>query len=128
MAIPFRQYLLPDGRQKQIEIDRPEEVETKAQAIIAAGCRLEAEVLMTGEVSFTVFDLETETDEACEVCANGPAVLDAVDRLIMEFELPATSEDSREDRAFDALIVAAARGIDPEAIKKRMDELDSAGG
>ena len=88
MAIPFTQYLMPDGRPKQIEINRPEEVEAKAAKIIAAGLRLEAEVLRTGEVSFTVFDVETETDEACEVSRNGPEVLEAVDRLIMGFEIP----------------------------------------
>ena len=87
MSIPFTQYLMPDGRTKQIEIDRPANIEAKAAEIIAAGCRLEAEVLLTGEVSFTVFNPETEEDEACELSRNGPEVLDAVDRLILNFTL-----------------------------------------
>ena len=31
-------------------------------------------------------------------------------------------EETREERAFDALIVASMRGVDPEALKAKMDE------
>ena len=34
-------------------------------------------------------------------------------------------DDCREDRAFGALIVMAQRGIDPEVVKRRMDEMDA---
>lgn len=89
MPIPFTQYLRPDGRQTAVSIERPDDVETKAQAIIAAGYRFECEHLTTGDCSFTIFDIAREEDVAIEVCANGPPVLDAIDRLVNDFVIPA---------------------------------------
>ena len=51
--IQFTQFLRPDGRSKKIEIERSPEIEAVAAQLAAAGCRLEAEVLLTGECSFT---------------------------------------------------------------------------
>jgi len=80
MSIEFTQYLRPDGRKEKITIDRPEHVELIAREFIKAGGRFEAEVLSTGEVSLTAhYDDE---DVAIEICANGPAVEPAVDRLV----------------------------------------------
>jgi hypothetical protein len=82
----FTQFLLPDGRQKRVEIDRPDEIEAKAKAVVAAGGRFETEVLTTGVVSFTVEHDEWEADDrgtvAHELCANDPTVLEAVDKLV----------------------------------------------
>jgi hypothetical protein len=83
--IRFTQYLQPDGRPQSIEIERPAAVEKLAEAIIAVGVRLEAEVLGTGKVSLTaeLDDEEGETETlAIEVVSNGPTVVAAVDRLI----------------------------------------------
>lgn len=83
--IPFTQWMRPYGTPKKIEVDRPAEIEAMAKALIADGCRLEAEVLETGEVSFTVEHEDCEaTVIASELVANGPTVLPAVDRMITE--------------------------------------------
>lgn len=80
MSIPFTQYLLPDGRKRPIDIDRSCEIEAIAQQFIASGGSYEAEVLTTGEVSFTA--CKNGEDIEIEVCANGPGVGEAVDRLV----------------------------------------------
>lgn len=80
--IPFTQYHLPDGRKSLVTIDRPEEVESKAREVIAQGYVFEAEVLTTGEVSFTVADPTEGVDICIEVTTNGPEALGAVDRLV----------------------------------------------
>jgi hypothetical protein len=54
-----------------------------AKEIIAHGHRFEVEELRTGMVSFTVSAVSPDDpDIAIELCTNGPAVLDAVDRLV----------------------------------------------
>ena len=84
--VEFTQYLRPDGRPKQIVIDRPQHLYEKARQIIESGYWFEAEVLTTGEVSLTVSD--AHGDHAFEIVPNGPDVPAAVDRLIAGFELP----------------------------------------
>jgi hypothetical protein len=80
--IPFTQYLRPDGRQIDTEIERPEEIEIQAHALISFGCHFDAEVLRTGEVSLTC---ERNGDVlAIRVCENGPPVLTAVDEVVAE--------------------------------------------
>lgn len=86
MAIPFTQFLRPDGRPTDVTIERGAEVEAKAQAIIARGLRFECEVLRTGHVSLTITDDE-RGDLAIQLCANSEAVPAAVDRLIERFSL-----------------------------------------
>lgn len=87
--IPFTQYLLPDGRKRETGIDRPDEVAAKAQRIIDAGHRFEAEVLTTGDVSLTIHNIADEEDVAIKVVPNGPGVGEAVDELVKSFEVPA---------------------------------------
>lgn len=83
--VPFRQYLRPDGRQKDIEISRPDDIHGLAEKVLESGrYRFEAEVLMTGQVSVTCFDTKDEVDIAIEICANGPDVPDRVDTLIRD--------------------------------------------
>ena len=87
MEIPFTQFLMPDGRQRSVKIDRPDDIGDKAKQLVASGCRLEIEMLQTGEISMTV---ERDGDDgeidllAQEVCTNGPPVPLAVDKLICE--------------------------------------------
>ena len=83
MAIEFIQFLRPHGRRSKQKIERPQEVEARAELLKEKGYEFHAEMLTTGQVSLTVFDPETEADVAIEVIPNGPEVLDAVDRLIM---------------------------------------------
>lgn len=80
--IEFTQYLRPNGRRKPITINRSIEVEERAERLIMAGLRFEAEVLTTGEVSLTVFDQDSEEDVAIELTPNGDHVGAAVDKLV----------------------------------------------
>ncbi|MER9355514.1 hypothetical protein NKI61_19790 [Mesorhizobium sp. M0514] len=80
-SIPFTQFLRPNGRLVSVSIERPAEVATKAQAIIAAGYRFECEELTTGDVSLTVAN-DDDGDLEIEVVPNGPTVPAAVDRLV----------------------------------------------
>ena len=85
-GLPFTQYLMPFGEARPQWIDRPADVEEKALAVIAAGGRFEAEMLRTGHISFEVVrekDGETES-VAAELCTNGPEVLAAVDKLVVD--------------------------------------------
>jgi hypothetical protein len=84
MAIPFTQYLLPDGRKKSISIDRPDAIEAIAEQFIAAGGWYEAEILTTGHVSLTAgltVDDEPQ-DIAFQIIEIGPGMADAVDKLV----------------------------------------------
>lgn len=87
MEITFTQFLLPDGRQRPMIIDRPDDIGKKAKQLIDSGCRLEIEMLQTGEISMTV-ERDGNDGEidllAQEVCSNGPPVPVAVDKLISE--------------------------------------------
>ena len=85
--IEFIQYKMPDGRQIPVNINRPQEVYDKAMEIENEGYIFEAEVLTTGEVSFTIFDPDRDMDLAIEVCLNNTQVPETVDKLIMEFPL-----------------------------------------
>lgn len=92
MSIPFTQYLRPDGRRQQINIDRPAEIEELARRLIVCGYRFEIEVLTTGEVSMEVVrdipDPDCTDSLGLELCINGPAVEgvpgvpETVDKLI----------------------------------------------
>lgn len=83
--IPFTQYLMPDGRTREITINCSEDIHAKAMEIIKNGYRLEAEMLRTGEISLTVFHIDEEEDVEMELVPNGPEVPLAVDRLITRF-------------------------------------------
>lgn len=98
-AIQFTQYVMPHGHPRRVTIDRPIPVVDQARKLIEIGCRLEAEVLTTGEVSFTVereMDNNGPTDFlASEIVPNGPGVAEAVDRLIADAFRAAFSSDGR---------------------------------
>lgn len=83
MSIPFTQYLMPHGRRQEVDIDRPEDVEAKARAVMDAGYFFELELLSDWQtVSLTVADRTNGEDLEIELVRNGPAVPDAVDRLV----------------------------------------------
>lgn len=86
--IYFTQFLRPHGHRQEISIAMPDEVWNKAMSIKAMGLELHAEVLTTGEINLTVTD-EEKGDLAQEIVANGPEVPKAVERLIMDFAVPA---------------------------------------
>lgn len=79
--IQFTQYLMPHGRKDTVRIDRPADIAAKANAIFEAGYSLGCEMLSDYRtISLTVEDEDGDFD--IEVCANGPEVPAAVDRLI----------------------------------------------
>lgn len=80
MSIPFTQFLLPDGRERPEEIDRPADIEAMATSFIEAGGRYTCEVLSTGEVSLAA-EFRDE-DIACVVCPNAVGVGLHVDKLV----------------------------------------------
>ena len=78
--IPFIQYIRPNGKRRNINIECSPELYVKAKTIINKGGMFEAEILTTDEVSLTInYNYE---DIAIEVVSNGPEVLKAVERLI----------------------------------------------
>lgn len=77
-AAEVTQYLLPDGRQKQIQMKLPADSEPAYRDMRAYGCRLEGEVLFNGEISLTVFHIIEEYDVDIELVPNGPAVRSAL--------------------------------------------------
>jgi hypothetical protein len=84
MPIPFTQYHLPDGRRTEETISASPDIEMRAFAFIAKGGWFECEILSTGQVSFTACKrVKGESrDVAIEICDNGPAVIEAVNRLV----------------------------------------------
>ncbi len=86
MAIPFTQYLRPDGRRHRVTIQLDVVTEDKARKIIERGLTFETEVLANGLVSFTITD-EEEGDLAIEISPNGPNVPEAIKKLVADFPL-----------------------------------------
>jgi hypothetical protein len=84
MSIPFTQFLMPNGRQTPVEIDRPPEIEALAKRLLDAGCHFEIEMLTTGEVSMEVVWSQQEEPVASALCPNGPEVPVSVDQMIRE--------------------------------------------
>ena len=85
--IEFTQYLMPDGRKRKMFFsDLSPEAEAAAKRIVDAGLYLECEVLaITGWVSLTVSD--GEQDVGIEVVPNGPPIIEAVERLLLEVDV-----------------------------------------
>lgn len=83
-AIPFTQFMRPDGHQVERTIVRPAEIANQAKALVKAGVRFEAEVLRNGMVSFeAVISAGGEIIPlATAIVLNGPKVPAAVDTLI----------------------------------------------
>ncbi len=86
--IPFTQYIRPNGRKRQGDFERPQEVYDQAMAIIKAGYCFEIEELSTGKISMTISN--GKEDVAIRICDNGPEVLTSIDDLVNGFY-----EDSR---------------------------------
>ena len=80
--IDFTQYLMPHGRAKPVSVDRPDDVYQKARELIRAGYHFEIEMLSTGDVHMDCSRDGSDEPLANELCANGPDVPPAVDRLV----------------------------------------------
>jgi len=88
MSIAFIQYLRPHGTRQEIYIKRDHVIEMMATQLIHAGCRFEIEELMNGKISMTVENYEYSekfnSPVSSAVTDNGPAVIAAVDSIIVE--------------------------------------------
>lgn len=84
LKVPFTQFVRPNGRRRELSIWRPDDIKELARRFIEAGGWFECEELSTGQVSLTACkEVQGEPqDIEIEVGPNGPAVLDAVDRLV----------------------------------------------
>ena len=74
------QFMRPSGRQNPTSTMLSDEVLPIYREMQAAGCRFEAEVLRTGQVSVTISDDEADRD--IEIVANGPGVQDAMEKML----------------------------------------------
>lgn len=96
-GIEFVQYLMPNGRKRPQWIDRPPDITALANELRSAGVELSCEMLPdynTISLSAEMDDADGETVQlAGGLCQNGPAVLDAVDKLIR------TARQSLSERA-----------------------------
>lgn len=90
--IPFTQYLMPDGRQRETSIVRSMAVCEKATDIIGAGYSFEVEMLSTGDVSLTITDDDGDADIEVVKNAPGGVVGEAVDRLVRRFHATLSKE------------------------------------
>ena len=79
-AIPFTQYLKPNGKKVSVVIDMDEDTEAQAKILLDNGYHFAVEILNNGIVSITC-----ENDEdviSIELCENGPKIPDIVRKLI----------------------------------------------
>lgn len=82
MAIQFTEYMLPDGRTRPQWIDRPNDIEMKANALIMLGFRFEIEVLTSGMVSAEIRSSDRERLVVNCIAPNGPGLEVGLDRMI----------------------------------------------
>ena len=84
--IPVTQYLRPDGRKKQLLLERPREIYDRAMKLIADGYVFETEVLRTGQISLTIADNEGD----CAVKLVAPVsgkIKEAFDDMLKHFNV-----------------------------------------
>lgn len=99
-AIPFTQFLMPDGRRQEITWETDDTaLLAKAERILAAGLKFEIEMLSDySTISATISDPIKGEDVFHKMCANGPAVTEMVPALIMEFDLEGFASGKRGTR------------------------------
>lgn len=85
MFVTVVQFMRPDGRQVPQEFEVSDNLVDAYALIQSSQCRLEAEVLMTGFVSFTITNPEAGDFKGCLV-QNGPAVQGKLEELIDSFD------------------------------------------
>jgi hypothetical protein len=85
MTVEVIQFMLPNGRQVRQTTQVPDDCAPGYEAMRAAGLRLTAEMLTTGEVSLCI-EHPGEGDYAIDVVSNGPAVQDSIARMLREFD------------------------------------------
>lgn len=82
-AIPFAQFLMPNGKRRDETISLEDDCFERYQQIVSCGCRLTAEILGTGQVSFCIEHPEGDFD--CVISTNGPEVPVAISAMLRNF-------------------------------------------
>ena len=92
-AIPFTQFLRPNGHRMEVEFMCPDKaVYDKSLQIMAAGLTFECEVLSdNATVSFTISGYHPEMDEEADLShrlsPNGPKVPEVLKDMILGFDV-----------------------------------------
>ena len=81
-TIPFTQYMLPNGARRSATFECNEETYAQSKRLLEDGYYFDAEILSTGMVSLTCEEEDRLVN--IEVVANGPDVVQAVERLVAE--------------------------------------------
>ncbi len=84
-AIPFTQFLLPNGRQIPTTIDVDDESFAKYQEAQKLGFRMTSEILRTGAVSMCIEDRNLG-DYDMTLCTNGQDVHIKLKEMLMRFD------------------------------------------
>lgn len=86
MIVEITQYMRPDGRQVQYELEIGDECKQKYDEIVACGCRLTGEQMMNGQVSQTIeaddFDFDIKITKGPDLDENKKAL----EEMIMRFD------------------------------------------
>lgn len=85
--LEFTQFLLPNGRRREVTTEVSQEAWDKAQDIKEAGFNFEIEVLNTGQVSATISSVEAGVDLAHSITPNGPEVQEGIEKMITDFDI-----------------------------------------
>ena len=84
MTVEITQFIAPHGEQRPRTAEVPDDCAVGYESLRRHGCRLTAEVLMTGHVSQCIE--HTEGDYDIEVTPNGPEVQAALVKMIRAFD------------------------------------------
>ena len=83
-TITFTEYIRPNGRKKEVELECPSDTKHKADGLVRKGYRFECETLPDKTISLTAVDPNDEGDVAIELCGRRSAIPNAVRSLVSE--------------------------------------------
>lgn len=84
ITVDITKFIAPHGEQRQCHAEVPDDCAVGYESLRRHGCRLTAEVLTTGHVSQCIEHDEGDYDIA--VTSNGPAVQDALVKMLRDFD------------------------------------------
>jgi hypothetical protein len=114
------QFIRPYGDKRHTTVNLPLDCKADYDAMQTCGCRIESEVLMSGEVSVTIADPMAGSDLGFSITPNGPEVVAGlIDLLkkhpwqIIQMEATPSRHDTEDkyDWSKDPSLVAAERGL-----------------
>lgn len=85
--IIVKHYYPPHGEHKQITVEVDPDTYLKAEKLVADGFTIEAELLSTGEISWTIGNVAEEEDVAYNIVSAETDRTEAVTKLIQEFDV-----------------------------------------